>query len=792
MIGRCQSKKTSSGAIALIALSAQLAPLFSTALSAPCLAQSPHKAAVKSEIPTEVSNLWRRPSQAFGEVIASLGETTAENSIARLRSFLANNPGTTERHFAAYALARLLSKSKAPEDRKEALEIFTDTSSYSLLKTLCLWHCAELAAAQADEERLRNILSTISKAHEAETQEIARATYELAQSYLRTNETDKAKALLLTLKQRFPSTEYAKGANYYIGQMALNNAIAGLPGAQDDPLPLTSAVQNFRDYLKGSTSGRFSAEVADKLMSLNAGTVQTASGSTLQIPPLTADDLDLIGLVYYKKNDYNKALSLWQKAGSNRNFQKAQCLGKLGKRTEAVEMLLDAIAKDPAATNYDDYTDTITGPLSRADTCVVWRKIMTLNPKHADHAIWNVAVRSEDKEAITLFEKLLAQFPTSEHAPESLWWIFWHQTKAIFPAKIQANKVRAQALAQLAQSGAMRYPKHVSAARFSFWSGKLHEKLGNAAQAHQAYSHAVSNYPNNYYGSRARARLHVLAAQAAKKPGTDSGWSTQPGREDAPKRWNWPHHSELFDYDQVAREIGVKAALLATAGQYDEALIYVDAHDNDAALQTSSGKELLSGFKGWLFLRQGQEIEAIRAAARNLGDHPQPANPRWRMLYPWAYAGRIDEEARIRKVDPYLVHALIREESRYYPRALSRSNAIGLMQLLPGTAFGVAKRIGLPLTNKEEIFIPDNNIKMGTAYLNSTLSRFNGNAMLAVASYNGGPNAVKRWLDAFTAAGGNDLDVFVENIPYRETRDYVRKVFGSYWTYHIMYPPGRG
>jgi len=785
LIGRCQSIKISRSAIALIALSCQLSPAFCQ----PGMAQAPHKTAAKGEIPTEVSNLWRRPSPAFGEVIASVNETTAENSIARLRSFLATNPGTTEKHFATYALARLLSKSKTPEDRKEALELFTDTSAYSILKTLSLWHCAELAAAQADEERLRNILSTIMKAHEAETQEIARATYELAQSYLRTNETDKARGLLATLKQRFPSTEYAKGANYYIGQMALNNAIAGLAGGPDEQAPLVSAVQNFRDYLKSSTSGRFSVEVADKLMSLNAGTIQTSSGSSLQIPPLTAEDLDLIGLVYYKKNDYNKALSLWQKAGSNRNFQKAQCLGKLGKRTEAVELLLDAIAKDPGATNYDDYTDTITGPLSRADTCAVWRKIMALNPKHADHAIWNVAVRSEDKEAITLFEKLLAQFPTSEHAPESLWWIFWHQTKAIFPGKIQANKVRAQALAQLAQSGAMRYPKHISAARFSFWSGKLHEKLGNLSQAHQAYSHAANSYPSNYYASRARARLHVLTAQAAKKPAADRGWSTQPGREDAPKRWNWPNHSELFDYDQVAREIGVKAALLAVSGQYDEALTYVDAHDNDAALQTANGKELLSGFKGWLFLRQGQEIEAIRAAARNLGDHPQPTNPRWRMLYPWAYASRIDEEARTRKVDPYLVHALIREESRYYPRALSRSNAIGLMQLLPGTAFGVAKRIGLPLTNKEEIFIPDNNIKMGTAYLNSTLSRFNGNAMLAVASYNGGPNAVKRWLDAFVAAGGSDFDVFVENIPYRETRDYVRKVFGSYWTYHIMYPP---
>jgi soluble lytic murein transglycosylase len=179
-------------------------------------------------------------------------------------------------------------------------------------------------------------------------------------------------------------------------------------------------------------------------------------------------------------------------------------------------------------------------------------------------------------------------------------------------------------------------------------------------------------------------------------------------------------------------------------------------------------------------------MEGIRAAGRDLEGHPSKA-ARWQIVYPWAYAGTINEEARKNRIDPYLVHALIREESRYFPMALSRSNAIGLMQLLPGTAFGVAKRIGLAISSKDEIFIPENNIKMGTAYLAYTLGRFDGQAMLAVASYNGGPNAVKHWVDQFHAKGLSDWDIFVENIPFRETRDYVRKVFGSYWTYETIY-----
>ena len=116
-----------------------------------------------------------------------------------------------------------------------------------------------------------------------------------------------------------------------------------------------------------------------------------------------------------------------------------------------------------------------------------------------------------------------------------------------------------------------------------------------------------------------------------------------------------------------------------------------------------------------------------------------------------------------------------------------RSKAMGLMQLLLGTAQGVAKHNGIALSSNNQVFEPPTNIALGTAYLNYVLKRHNGNAMLAVASYNGGPNAAAKWMREFQVAGGGDQEYLVENIPFQETRDYVRKVFANYWTYENLY-----
>lgn len=752
-------------------------------------------------VSAEIMKLWHAPSAGYQAAMAGLGTEPREASLAKLRRFMESAGGFgsgvsgAERQSAAYALARLLARGSASE-QAESLEFYNQAAGLPPIRMLALWHANEIISAQGDEKKTRDFIERILRDPAAAPEDQARALYETAQSFMRERDTARAKDIFTTIKQKYAASEYATASSYYLGQMAFEavgqtsagrNVVNTAGGAGTDN---TGSVSNgsasngaasnaspegvafFCDYLKNSTGGRFSQEVADRLYNLSAQGVV-----------LTPADLDRIGVVFYKRGNYAKALTAFDKAATGNNqYRKAQCLAKLQRKPEAVAALLQAIKQAPEAAYYDDFADVVTGPLTRAETAEVWKKILALKPLKLDHALWNLAVRSTDQEARPLFQRLVNEYPTSEHAPESMWWMFWHSLKNIYPDGIAKNKAQALNLANMAESTAKRYHTHRSAARFLFWSGKIHERLGDTAKAKAAYQQAHSLYPANYYAARALARIAYINAPADKK--RDRGWSTNAQRQSLGD-WNWPGPPELFNFDRIVQATGPKVAVLAAARQMDECLNALGESEKYQAW-ASINKFDLAGFKSWLLLSQGNIIEGIRAAGKDLDGRPD-RSPLWQINYPWAYAARIKEQGQIRNVDPYLIHALIREESRYFPRALSRSNAIGLMQLLPGTGYGVAKRIGVPLSSKEDIFIPDNNIKLGTAYLEYTLKRFNGNAMLAVASYNGGPNAVKSWVDKYSARGGTDYDYFVEEIPFRETRDYVRKVFGSYFVYETLY-----
>jgi soluble lytic murein transglycosylase-like protein len=776
----------------------------------------------ESEISPEIAALWRAPSSGFAAAFARVGEEPRDQSIDKIRKFLASGQNAvfglnlggdgspTEKQAASYALARLLTKGKnsqpSPEERKEALALYEKSAALNCLHVPSLWHMSETISSTGDETATRAILQRISDDPMAGDSDTARAQYELAQSLLRTpsdpglsagagpgqgsgqvagqgsGQSDnptagiganaaQAKTILLSIREKYPSSEYAKGSCYYLAQAAMTEANGS---------PTPAAVSYLREYLKTGSGGRFSSEVADKLMALS----QPATGGAPATITLTADDLEQIAAIYYKRGDLTKALGIYDKLGADAKLlQRAQCYAKLGRKADAVAAILAAVKQDPTSSTYDDYAATVCVPLTKDEAADLWRKILALNPKHADHALYNLATRIEEKDAVPLLAKLLNQFPTSEHAPESLWWVFWYETKKIYPASVVKEKEKTAALLRLVEQGLARYPQHRVAARLAFWGGKLYEKLGQNELAKKEYELAAEKYPTNYYGARARARLHYLIAAPDKRH--DRGFSVSANRLLSPENWSWPQPPNLFSFDKVAPLVGSQAMVLAITHQGDECLAKVDG---TAAARAESGADHIAVdcLRGWLYLNQGQQIEGIRAAGHDLDGYPTKS-PRWQILYPWAYSATINEAAHKNSVDPFLVHALIREESRYFPMALSRSNAIGLMQLLPGTAFGVAKRIGLSISSKDEIFIPENNIKMGTAYLAYTLGRFDGQAMLAVASYNGGPNAVKHWVDQFHAKGLSDWDIFVENIPFRETRDYVRKVFGSYWTYELIY-----
>ncbi len=150
--------------------------------------------------------------------------------------------------------------------------------------------------------------------------------------------------------------------------------------------------------------------------------------------------------------------------------------------------------------------------------------------------------------------------------------------------------------------------------------------------------------------------------------------------------------------------------------------------------------------------------------------------------FPFGFGDIIEEAVNSRGVDKYLVAAVIREESRFDPEAVSWAGAMGLMQLMPATAYKVKKDIKLRLKDSSEIHDVNKNILLGTHYLSMLIKEFK-EISYAIAAYNAGENALKRWMSKYNK---NDMVEFIENIPYKETRLYVKKVLRSYWRYRTM------
>ncbi len=148
--------------------------------------------------------------------------------------------------------------------------------------------------------------------------------------------------------------------------------------------------------------------------------------------------------------------------------------------------------------------------------------------------------------------------------------------------------------------------------------------------------------------------------------------------------------------------------------------------------------------------------------------------------FPMAYRGSLVKAARAREIHPSWVFAITRQESAFMTDARSGVGATGLMQLMPATAKETARRYDIPLSSPQQVLNPEINIQLGAAYLSQIYGQFKGNRVLASAAYNAGPGRVRQWLKG---AQHLPFDVWVENIPFDETRQYVQNVL----TYAVIY-----
>ena len=729
-----------------------------------------------------------------------------QEQIARLREFRQSGSASgNERNEAAYVLARLLQKNisgnalnpdsdatdtdtsksggiasfdagtSAQASPKEVIELFQESSKIEPLAVRAQNHIVDIATKYAMEDDLRSHLE-ILRVKKSEGAARNALDYAMAQSYFRSGDFDKAKALFSALKKEAASSQGAIGANYYLGQIdiAEHSATQNSQAVSDSPIntALTSsgvitdpALKYFRAYLKSCPDGKHALEITRRLLAAS----QAAGINNVSAPAVPASDRELFGRVFYTNGAWGEALKQFDTApGTGSLEQRAICLLKTGHLAEAQETTIRAVR---SGASYEKAANLIADPLTRAQTLDFWKAILDASPASAkvDDALWNIATRMTPPQGTPYFQRLLKQYPTCEYAPESVWWLLWQQVKNNLhdPGKLGSALV-------LAHTGIDKYPTTKAAARLGFWSGKINESLHKTVQAKLDYEFVIKNFPSYYYGHRAKARISYLNATESGAAKVDRSFSTRPDRRILEPNWSYPTAESIVPASEVSKKFGSTVALLYKLGQFDECL---------SELPADAGPE----FKSALYAMKDDNAGAIRAAGRTLDGQPTRSE-RWQMTYPRMYGAFVATDAHLEHVDPYLVHALIREESRYNEKALSRVKAIGLMQLMPGTAAGAAKNVGVQLSNNSDIFKPEINIRLGTHYLASVLSRADGNAMLAIASYNGGPNAVHKWLSDHKAAGYSDFDVFVENIPFRETRDYVRKVFGSYWTYEEIYP----
>ena len=315
-----------------------------------------------------------------------------------------------------------------------------------------------------------------------------------------------------------------------------------------------------------------------------------------------------------------------------------------------------------------------------------------------------------------------------------------------------------QATARTYFAQAAKYPIGLDTPMCVFWWAKLTENKNDAASL---YAYLIKNFDYTYYSYRSDEILRSAGFASPLKKEAFGSFS-QIDQSSLPKRPQLLLDAGLIEYAKY--ETGLEPG------------------------------ESYQTMLGLLLNRQGEYNSPIYFAEKKVkgallsGEGSKLPKDIWKIAYPRGFWNNVKQEAESYRLDPYLVLALIREESRFNPRARSSSYARGLMQIISPTAKILCRQLGLKFSTSN-LYTPSINIKMGTYYLESLIRRFNGRVELALAGYNGGPGRVTRWVnDRYNGKTGEvDLDDFIINIPIKETRDYVVKVMGSYYQYKRIY-----
>lgn len=490
----------------------------------------------------------------------------------------------------------------------------------------------------------------------------------------------------------------------------------------------TAARNYYRNYLKKSPSGRWAQSILSDITEYQL--------------PLETEDYLLMIKSFLLLGDYKSAHDALFKVPLEKSWALDVKVSYAAGDYSRVRYLTEyGVSQHSFDVNSEDFKDAVNIYVQiQKNAYKALAKLYSYPDTTGKDYILNLKCQNAPySDQLKCYRELYNKFPTSPYSGDALANIFIIQVreKDFTTAKINGQSY-------LNKFDNLKYTPIVM-----YWMGKIAEKTNDRDEYISYYRSLIAKYPDNYYAYRAYLKLADITSAII------TGYINE-------KEVEYPY------------EINKDASLnmqLADIGDYD---MLFELNDDDF-------------IKSWIYYRKGDYSHSMliaRDAMEKIEDKPDKYDLRWRLVYPIDYYDTIKEYAGAMGNNAPLILAIVREESYFNPEARSAVGAAGLMQLMPSTAREIASKYNIDIDSVTDLLNPELNIKLGNYYYAELKSMLNGLDISSVAAYNGGIGSVNKWKKSLYY---NDTDEFVEQIPYPETKDYVKKVFRSYWNYIRIY-----
>jgi soluble lytic murein transglycosylase len=362
-------------------------------------------------------------------------------------------------------------------------------------------------------------------------------------------------------------------------------------------------------------------------------------------------------------------------------------------------------------------------------------------------------VVNQDDQADEVFRDLYARFPRGHYAERAAWKTGWWAYK----------HARYQDTVKVFESAAIAFPHSDYRPSWLYWSARCYERLDDAAAADARLRLVTTDYLNTYYGRLAVARQKARVERVSLT-------TTEPSAPRAEQVPQPPPTAPLI-------------RALISLELYDQAL-----DELGYAQRTWGESPVTLATMAWIYNKQGDLRPGINTMRRAYPQFMADGGEKLpteilKVIFPVDYWREIRQQAELYKLDPYIVAALIAQESTFTADAKSTANAIGLMQVLPSTGRSYARTLRIKRFSPSMLTRADTNLRLGAAYFADLVKRF-GAVHYALASYNAGENRVTAWQ---AERAGLDRDEWIDDIPFPETQNYVKRILGTAEDYRRLY-----